>query len=100
MEKIGVPELTPEQMEELCGIAEKAAREHVLSKVSSQKISTLDITIDTEGVKPVTVNVEVGITLSPLMRKFDVERLVNEAKEEAFASIERYLRALACESRE
>ena len=99
MEKIGVPELTPEQMEELCEIAEKAAREYVLSKVSSQKISTLDITIDTEGVKPVTVNVEVGITLSPLMKNFDVGRLVNEAKEEAFASIERYLRTLPCESR-
>lgn len=85
-------------MEELCGRAEKSAREYVLSKVSSQKITTLDITIDTVGAKPVTVNVEVAITLSPLMKKFDVERLVNEAKEEAFASIERYLRTLTCKS--
>ncbi len=98
MEEIGLPELTSGQVEELCEIAEKAARKHILSKVPSNRISTLDITIDTEGIKPVTVNVDVGVTLSPLMKNCDVKRLANEATEEAFASIERYLRALTCKS--
>lgn len=96
MEEIGIPKLTSEQVEELCEIAEKAAREYVMSKIPSHRISSLDITIETEGAKPVTVNVDVGVTLSPLMKNYDVKRLVNEATEEAFASIEKYLRELAC----
>jgi len=96
LEEIGIPELTVEQREKLCEIGEKAAREHVLSKVSSRRISTLDITVDSEGSKPVTVNVEVEITLSPLMKDFDAEKLTEEAKEKAFAAINEYLRELAC----
>jgi hypothetical protein len=32
------------------------------------------------------------------MKNFDVEKLVKEATERAFASIEKYLRNLSCES--
>lgn len=98
MEEIGIPKLTSEQVEVLCEIAEKAAREYVLSKVPSHRISSLDITIDTDGTKPVTVNVDVRVALSPLMKNYDVKGLVNEATEEAFATIEKYLRKLACKS--
>jgi len=98
LEEIRILELTSEQAEELCEVAEKAARKHILSKLPSNRISTLDITIDTEGTKPVTVNVDVEVTLSPLMENYDVRRLVNEATEEAFKSIERYLRGLTCKS--
>ena len=97
---MGLPELTSEQRAKLCEIAEKAAREHILSKVPSNKISSLDIAIDTEGTKPVTVSVDVGITLSRQVRSLDVGRLVNEATKEAFASVERYLRTIACKSTE
>jgi len=98
LEEIGIPELTPEQLEKLCEIGEKAAREHVLSKVSSRKISALNITVDTEGTKPVTVNVDVEISLSPLIKGYDAERLAREAKEKAFESIKEYLSGLACKS--
>ena len=98
LEEIGIPELSSEQVEELCEIGEKAARSHVLSKIPSRRISTLNITIDTDGTKPITVNVDVEIVLSPLMKDYDVEKLAEEAKEEAFASIENYLRKLACKS--
>jgi len=98
LEEIGIPELTVEQREGLCEIGEKAAREYILTKVSSRRISTLDITVDTEGSKPVTVNVEVQITLSPLMKNFDVEKLTKDATEKAFGAINEYLRELACKS--
>lgn len=100
MEEMGLPELTSEQMAELCEIAEKAAREHILSEVPSNKISSLDITIDTEGTRPVTVSVDLAITLSQQLRDCDVERLGKEATKEAFASIERYLRTITCKSTE
>lgn len=100
MEEIGIPELTPKQLEKLCEIGEKTAREYVLSKVSSRKISELNITVDTEGAKPVTVKIDVEIGLSPLMKNYDAEKLAKEATQKAFESIKEYLSELACKSTE
>jgi hypothetical protein len=99
VEELGLPELTSEQIEELCAIVEEAAREYVLSKVSSKKIETLDISVETEGAKPVTLTVDVDIALSPLMKNLDVQTLVKEAIKEAFKSAEKYLRECTCHSR-
>jgi len=98
LEEIGISELKTEELEKLCEVAEKAAREHILSKVSPRRVSTLDVTVDTEGTKPVTVNVEVEVTLSPLMTNIDVEKLAKEATEKAFAAIRHYLSELSCKS--
>jgi len=98
LEEIGIPELTLEQVEELCEIAEEAAREYVLSKVPSRRISTLNVTVDAEGTKPITINVDVEVVLSPLMKNFNVEELTRKATERAFMSIEKYLRKFSCKS--
>ena len=98
MEEIGIPELTPEQVEELCDIAERVARGHILSKIPLGRISVLNITVDVEGSKPITVNVDVEVILSPLMKNYDVKKLASEATKKAFLSIETYLRKLACKS--
>lgn len=102
MEELGIQELTSEQMEELCSIAEKAAREYVTSKVSPKRIEALNVTVEAEGTKPVTLTVEVDVSLSPLMKDFNVQKLVDEAVKEAFASAEKYLkdlRELMCHSK-
>jgi hypothetical protein len=99
VEELGIPELNSEQIEELCSIAEKAAREYVLSKVPSKRIEALNISVETEGAKPVTLTVEVDVSLSPLMKNFDVQKLVDETVEEAYVSAEEYLRKLKCHSR-
>jgi hypothetical protein len=96
LEEIGLPELTPEQVEELCSIAEEAAREYVLSKVPPKHVETLNISVETDGEKPLTLTVDVEIVLSPLMQKYDVQRLADEAVKEAFKSAEKYLRELKC----
>lgn len=98
MEEIGIPELTLEQVEELCEIAEETAREHVLSKVPPRRISALNVAVDAEGTKPITINVDVEVVLSPLMKNFNVEKLAAEATERAFASVEKYLRKVSCKS--
>jgi len=79
-------------------VAEKAARDCVLSRVSSNRVSVLNVIVDAEGTRPVTVNVEVEVTLSPLMKDYDAEKLAEEATEKAFASVEAFLRELACKS--
>jgi len=96
LEDIGLPELTPEQVEELCSKAEEAAREYVLSKVPPKRVETLNISVETEGGKPLTLTVDVEIVLSPLMQEYDVQRLADEAVKEAFKSAEKYLRELKC----
>lgn len=100
MEEIGIPTLTPEQVEDLCEIAEEAARRHVLSQIPIHRVSDLDLTIDIQGLKPLIVNVDLEITLSPLMKDYPMEKLAEEAKERAFSALENYLRKLACQSKE
>ncbi len=91
-----MPKLTPEQMEELCSIAEKAAREYILSKVPPKRVETLNISVEMEGEKQLTLTVDVELILSPLMRDYNVQELADEAVKEAFASAEKYLRELKC----
>jgi len=98
LEDIGIHELTSKQLEKLCEIGEQAARNHILSRVTERRITTLDITVDTEGTKPVTVNVEVEVALSPLMNDVDADKLAKEATEKAFQAIKQYLRELSCKS--
>ena len=100
MEDLGIPELTSEQVEELCAVAEKTAREYVTAKVPSKRIETLNISVEVEGTKPVTVTIDVDVVLSPLMKDFDVKDLVEGAVKEAFVSVDEYLRALKCHSQE
>ena len=97
MENIGLPELTPEHIEKLCSIAEEAARAYILSKVPPKKVETLNVSADVEleNGKPLTLTVEVELTLSPLMQNF-AQKLADEAVKEAFISAEKYLRELKC----
>jgi hypothetical protein len=98
LEEIGIAELTDKQLEQLCETGEQAARAYILSKVPRKHISTLDITIDTQGSKPVTVNVEVELELSESMKDFNVDELVRQATEKAFDAAKQYLRELSCKS--
>jgi len=97
--EIGIPKLKSEQIEELCSIVEKTAREYVISKLSPKRIEALNISVETEGTKPVRLTVDVDVSLSPLMKDFNVQKLVDEAIKEAFTSAENYLRELKCHSK-
>ena len=96
MEELGLPDLTSEQVEQLCSTAEEAARKHVLRRVPSKKIETMNISAEVDRTKPVRLAVDVDITLSTRAQSFNVQELADEAVKEAFASAEKYLRGLAC----
>jgi hypothetical protein len=98
VEDLGLPELTSDQIEELCSITEEAAREYVVSRVPQKRIETLSISVEADGTKPVVLTVEANVALSPSMKDFDVQDLVDEAVKEAFASAEKYLRELTWRS--
>jgi acid phosphatase class B len=99
LEEIGIPELTEEQIEALSETAEKTARDYVQSKVPQQKISVLDIVVEAAGSRPVTVSVDIDLKLSPAVRTYSAEKLVNEATERAFRAVEEKLRELDCRSK-
>jgi hypothetical protein len=96
VEDLGIPELTDKQMEELCTMAEEAARRYVLSKLPSKGIKMLNVSAEAEGTKPLTLAVDVDITLTKLMKDYNAKNLVNEAVKEAFRAAEKYLRELKC----
>ncbi|MCW4030887.1 MAG: DUF3194 domain-containing protein [Candidatus Bathyarchaeota archaeon] len=94
MEELGIPDLTIEQFETLCSIAENAAKKHVLLKVTLKNVEKLNIGVEAEGPKPLNVTVEIDLVLSPKMKGFDPEMLVKEAIKRAFEASEIYLRKL------
>lgn len=97
--EVGLTELTDEQIEELCLIAEEAARRYILRRVPLKRVEDLNVSVEVEGVKPLTLTVEVDVSLSNLMKGFDVQGLVNGAVKAAFASAEGCLRELSCRLR-
>jgi hypothetical protein len=94
VKELGIPDLTTEQIETLCSTAENAARKHILSKVPSKMVEKLNISVEADGKKPVNIRVEIDLVLSPKMKDFDAEMLVNEAVEEALKTSENYLRKI------
>jgi len=64
----------------------------------SERIRVVKSSLSQKGTKPVSVNVDVEIALSSLMKNYDVKKLANEAMKKAFASIERCLREFTCKS--
>jgi len=93
---IGLPELTDEQIVELVQVGEEAARKHVLSRLPAKKVYDLDVRVEVEGDKRLTITVDVGLRLSS-SAKADPEALAREAAEKAMKAIERKLRELALE---
>lgn len=91
---------TSEQVEQLCEIAEEAVRDYIRSKVPWRKVSDLNITVEAGGGESLTLNVDVEVKLSPLLKKVDVDGLVIKAVDAAFTSVEKYLRNVRCRSRE
>src|SRR4030067_1352983 len=92
--ELGIPELTTEQIETLCSTAENAARKYVLSKVSSKLVERLDISVETDGSKPVNVTVEIDLPLSPQTTVIDAQTLVKEAVNKAHKATDNYLRKI------
>ncbi len=92
--ELGIPELTSEQIEELCSTAENTARKHIISKVNQKQVDKLNISVEAEGAKPVTLTVEVDLELSPEAKGVDQKKLADEAVKKAFEAIETYLRKL------
>ena len=94
METLALPELTSEQIENLCSTVENAAREHIFSKVSSKIVEKLNISVEAEGAKPLDITIDIEAALSPQAKSVALTQLVDDAAKEALRAGENYLRTL------
>lgn len=92
--------LSSDQLEQLCEIAEEAARDYIKSKIPWRKVSDLNIAVEAGGEGSLTLNVDVEVRLSPLLRDTDVKGLTRGAVDAAFSSAEEFLRKIGCHSKE
>ena len=100
MEELGIPPLTDEQIEEVCRIAEEAARKYVYSKLQKKHVEFLNICAEVEGTKPVNLEIDVDIELDSSTEHVNPQPVSDTAAKEAFKAAEAYLRKIACHSRE
>lgn len=95
MAKRSVTSLTYKELEEICSIAEEAARRYILSRVPKNGVSDISISVSLESSETLNVDVDVEVRLSPLYRKINVKDLVEESVKAAFEAIEKYLEKLS-----
>ncbi len=91
---IGLPELSDEQIEEVSKTAENAARKYIFSMVKQKQVERLNISVESEGTKPVSLTVEVDVKLAGDIDVCDENGLAHGAVEAAFQAVETYLRKL------
>ena len=94
MEELEIPELTTEQIENLCSTADNAARKHVLSRISSKIVEKLNVIVEAEGSKPINLTIEVDLALAPHVKDVNVKTLADEAAKTALIAGENYLSSL------
>ena len=94
MEELEIPELTTEQIENLCSTADNAARKHVLSRISSKIVEKLNVIVEAEGSKPINLTIEVDLALAPHVKDVNVKTLADEATKTALRAGENYLSSL------
>jgi len=91
---LGLPELTSEQIEEVCTTAENAARKFIFSKINPKQVDKLNVIVEAEGEKPLNFTVEVELQIASEAQGVDQKELADEAVKQAFAAIETSLRKL------
>jgi hypothetical protein len=91
---LGIPELTDQQIEEVSQEAENAARKLVFSRVKQKQVGILNISVEVEGIKPLSFAVEVELSLLPEVTDVDERALADEAVKFAFEAIENCLKKL------
>lgn len=82
--------------EELCTIADEAARKYVTSKVSDKEISDLNVSVSLEESEGLNIEVDVDLTLANAKNSMDEKRLAEEAVKAAFKAIDKYVGEANC----
>ena len=85
--------------EELCTIADDAARKYITSKVSDKEISDLTVFVSLEESEGLNIEVDVDLALPSAKNPMDEKRLAEEAVKAAFKAIDKYVGEANCRSK-
>jgi hypothetical protein len=83
---------TDDEIESICSAAEEAARKFILSKISLRKLEDLDLSVEGAGDKPLSVTVEIAIQTE--LEDPELDTIIDNATEAAFAAAEAKVREL------
>ncbi|WP_367884741.1 DUF3194 domain-containing protein [Thermococcus sp. JCM 11816] len=92
---IGLPELTEEQIIEVGELAQRVVIKHVFDALNRSDVKDIEVTTRiNRGGETLDLELEVYLEV-PVFVKVDVERLIDEAVEKAYAAVEKKLREIA-----
>ncbi|MBS7656301.1 DUF3194 domain-containing protein [Candidatus Bathyarchaeota archaeon] len=97
MEETNKLSLSDDQIEELCILADEAARKYVTSKISKNEITDLVVSVNLEDTQELVVQIEVELSLSDMYTKEDAKKLAGEAVKSAFRAIDEYVKEVRCQ---
>jgi hypothetical protein len=83
---------TDDEVESICSAAEEAARRFVLSKISLKRLEDLHLSVEGAGDKPLSVTVEIAIQTE--LEDPELNTIIDNATEAAFAAAEAKVREL------
>jgi len=89
--------LSDDQIEELCILADEAARKYVTSKISKNEITDMAVSVNLEDAHELVIEIEVELSLSDLHSDEDAKKLANEAVKSAFRAIDEYVKEAKCQ---
>jgi hypothetical protein len=81
-----------DEIEAICSAAEEAARKLILSRISLKRVEDLNLSVEAVGDKPLSLNIE--ISLDTNLEDPNLDRIVDEATDAAFAGAEAKIREL------
>lgn len=96
---IGLPELTEEQIIEVGELAQKVVIKHVFDALNRSDVKDIEVTTRINRGETLDLELEVYLEV-PVFVKVDVERLIDEAVEKAYAAVEKKLREIANEGQD
>ncbi|WP_048149275.1 DUF3194 domain-containing protein [Palaeococcus ferrophilus] len=91
---MGLPELSEEQLIEIGELAQGVVLKKVFSVLHRSDVKDIEVTARINRNETLDLEVEAYVEV-PVFVRVDVERLVDEALEEAYAAVEKRLREIA-----
>lgn len=99
-EETAISKLSLDELQSVCESAELKIRRFIFSKVASNLVDDLNILVDADASAPASINIEVDLRLSPLVKEVNAAKLVEDAIDHGFLLVEEKTREiLACRSK-
>jgi len=91
---IGLPELSEEELIEIGELAQETIIKHVFEALNRSDVKDIEVTMRINREETLDLEIEVYLEV-PIFVKVDVDKLIDEAVEEAYEAVERRLREIA-----